>query len=121
MEWSRKGVLLLLAVVVSWTALPASACLLAMQPARHAACCHGMAKMCGSAGMGTQAACCRANPHNPTFAPVAPYASEHSQPSASLINQIDFLGLVVRHLGNWNDLEAPPPHLSPGGSSILRI
>jgi hypothetical protein len=121
MNWSRKGALLMLAVVVFWTAMPAGACLLGMRLARQPDCCRGMARECGSPGMSASSSCCRAHRQNIAVTPVPPYTPEHSQKLASVLYQAGQHLLASSPAGYWNALKAPPPKLAPGGSCILRI
>jgi hypothetical protein len=121
MNWGRKGALLMLAVVVFLTAMPAYACLLGLRPARHPDCCRGMAMKCGSPEMGASRSCCQAQQQNIAVTPVPPYNLEHSQILAFVPHQAGLQWLAPSCAGHWNALEAPPLKFPPGSASILRI
>lgn len=121
MNWGRKGVLSMLAVVVLWTAMPASACLLAMHPAGQPACCRGMAQECGATAMGASDSCCQAHPQNAAVTPVPPYTLQHSQKLA-FVPHLSGLQLNASSGAECRTaFEAPPPKFPPGGAFALRI
>jgi hypothetical protein len=120
-NWSRKGALLLLAIVVAWTTMPASACLFNPRPAGRQTCCRGMAHDCPMCGMGLNACNCRIDGTEAAFAPVPLYSPEHAQPLA-MVSQPTSLDLsAAPRAGRRNALGAPPPKFPPGCVSILRI
>jgi hypothetical protein len=121
MNWGRKGALLMLAVVALWAAMPASACLLTMQPAGRSACCHGMAQDCPIRGMGMDASCCQFHGRNAALTPVSPFSSQRVQRLAYMPHQAGLEAFSAPGAGWRNALEAPPPKFLPGSVSILRI
>jgi hypothetical protein len=121
MNWDKKGVLSMLAVVVFWTALPASACLLASHPTGQPACCRAMAKDCDSPVMGADNACCKVHGSNPAQVSVQPYSSVPSHRIADLPYQVGIESPSASGSGYSNTLETPPPKFPPGGAFALRI
>lgn len=121
MNWGRKGAFVMLALVVVWTALPVSTCLLAMQPAGQAACCRGMAQDCPMPSMGMNASCCQVRGTDVFVAPVLPYSPEHSLRLAFIPGETRVEPSAAPSTGWRNAFEAPPPKSSPGVHSILRI
>jgi len=121
MNWSRKGALLMLAVVVFWTAIPASACLLGMKPMRQHDCCRRMARMCSSAGMTASGACCKASQQNTAVAPVPPYSSEHSQKLVIVPHLASMPAPAALRAAYGNAFEASPPKTASSSGSVLRI
>ncbi|MDE3186244.1 MAG: hypothetical protein KGM96_01815 [Acidobacteriota bacterium] len=121
MNWSRKGALLMLAVVVFWTAMPASACLLGFKPMRQHDCCRRMARMCTSAGMAASGACCQASPRNTAVAPDPPYTPEHAQKLVIIPQQASLRAPATLRAGYGHAFKAPPPKAASSSASILRI
>jgi hypothetical protein len=122
MRWGRKFALLMLATVVLWTALPASACLLAMQPGTPPACCRrSMAQKCGMRGTDSKASCCQTGSIDAAVTLVPPFSPEHSL-KPLLVACPSSLERSATPVAGWrNALEAPPPRSSAGAISILRI
>jgi hypothetical protein len=122
MRWGRKFALLMLATVVLWTALPASACLLVTQPGARAACCHrSMAQKCGMQGTDSKASCCQTGGIDAAVTPVPPFSPELSL-KPLLVTCPTSLERSATHVAGWrNALESPPPRSSSGAISILRI
>jgi hypothetical protein len=120
-NWGRKGALLLLAIVVAWTTLPASACLFTARTAGRPACCSGMAQDCPMCGMGLNVCSCRIDGRNAAFTPVPPYSPEHAQPLAFVSPPTRFDLPAAARTGRRNALESPPPKFQSGSVSILRI
>jgi hypothetical protein len=122
MTWGRKSALLLLAMTVFWTAMPASACLLAMPAMGQHSCCDAMdlTLACAPAGTTSNGSCCQAARQDPAVAP-ATQSTEHAQRLAFVLTGINLLTPGSRSAARPNALEAPPPKSSPGGNSILRI
>jgi len=121
MNWGRKGALLMLAVVVLWTAMPASACLLAAQATGQPACCRGMEAGCDAPSAPANASCCQTPRQNTAVAPAPLYSPHHSQKLASAplpagLQLPAFSGVTHR-----NAFETPPPKFPPGGAFALRI
>ena len=79
MNWGRKGALLMLAVVVLWTAIPASACLFAVHSTGRPDCCRGMAGEFDSPSMCANGSCCQAERQNAAVATAPLYSPEQSQ------------------------------------------
>jgi hypothetical protein len=121
MRRGRKGALLLLAVVVLWTAAPLGACLLASQPSGQHSCCRGMELKCGISGTSIDGSCCRVHQQNTPATPVPPYSLEYSQKLAFVPHQASLQLSATSVSGFQNTLEEPPPKFPPGSNSILRI
>jgi hypothetical protein len=121
MNWGRKGALLMLAVVVLWTAIPASACLFAVHSTGRPDCCRGMALGFDSPSMCANSSCCQAERQS-AVVPTAPlYSPEKSQRLAVAPHQA---GLHLRAFPcaiHRNASEAPPLKFPPGGAFALRI
>jgi hypothetical protein len=120
MRRGRKGALLLLAVVVLWTAAPLGACLLASQPSGQHSCCRGMELKCGISGTSIDGSCCRVQQQNTPATPVPPYSLEYSQKLAFVPHQASLQLSAASVSGLQNALEEPPK-FPPGSSSILRL
>ncbi|MGA7857284.1 MAG: hypothetical protein WCA11_05135 [Terracidiphilus sp.] len=123
MTWSRKSALLMLAMTVFWTAVPASACLLAMPTTGQHSCCRAMTMelACAPAGTTANRSCCQVGRQDPAVPPVPLSTSKHSQRLAYVPNQAALQAPTSQSAACRNALEAPPPKSSPGGISILRI
>jgi len=119
----RKGALLMLALMVFWTAAPASVCLLAMPVAGQHGCCDAaaMTLTCAPAGMTVNGSCCQVSRPIPAVPPVPLSSSERLQRLAFVANQAALQVSTSSGAVYRNALEAPPPKSSPGGISILRI
>ena len=111
----------MLAVVVFWTAMPASACLLARRPMGQRDCCRAMAKACNSPAMGADGSCCKVRGSNPAQVSVQQYSAGQSQEPAALPHQAAINPPADSGSGYMNALEAPPPKFPPGGAFALRI
>jgi len=111
----------LLAVVVFWTALPASACLLTGRSTAQRECCRAMAKACSSAVTGASGACCKIRGSNPAQVPVQPNAPVRSMETGALPCQIAIEASAVAISVSISAFAAPPPKLPPGGAFALRI
>ena len=121
MNWDRKGVFLLLLVVVFWTAVPASACLLSTHSMPHRDCCQAMANACGSPAMRADTSCCNVHGSTPALLSVQPFSPSQFQESAALPDQ---LGIALPSNASHvylNASEAPPSKFPPGGAFALRI
>jgi hypothetical protein len=121
MNWGRKGAFLMLAVVVLWTAIPASACLLAVHSTAQPDCCRGMLLEFDSPPMCANSSCCQAERQSAAVATAPVYSPEQSQKLAVVLHQP---GLHLRAFScamHRNASEAPPPKFPPGGAFALRI
>jgi hypothetical protein len=121
MNWDRKGVMLMLAVVVIWTAMPASACLLASHPMEQRDCCRAMANACESPAMGADSSCCQVHGSVPALVSVQAYSQAQSQEAAALPSQVGAELPAVSGRTSMTAFEAPPPKFPPGGAFALRI
>lgn len=121
MNWGRKGAMLMLAVVVLWTAMPAAACLLPARSAGLPDCCRGMEQGGGSPSMSADNSCCKVQHRDSATVPAFPYSANQSQKLAFVLNVADVEAPASSRAGYRNALESPPPKRSSGGSSILRI
>jgi hypothetical protein len=121
MNWDRKGVLLMLAVVALWAAIPASACLLAARQTSQL-CCHSMDN-CNSMQVAADNSCCRVRGTNPAVTPILPYSPERAQRLAQLPHHDRDLAqqAVAPGAGYASAFEMPPPKSPPGGAFSLRI
>jgi hypothetical protein len=123
LNWGRKSALLMLAMTVFWTAMPASACLIAMPASGQRACCgpETMTLALDQAGMTANGSCCNVDRQNPGVTPVPLSSSERSQRLAFLPSQYNLQASTCQGALCPNALETPPPKSSLGGVSILRI
>jgi hypothetical protein len=121
MNWDRKGVLLMLAVVVLWAAAPASACLLGTRHSSQPACCRAMAKDCETPAMGADSSCCQIHGKTPAVTPVPQYSPVQSQELAYGPHQAGEESPANPGSGYRNALETPPPKFPPGGAFALRL
>jgi hypothetical protein len=123
MIWGRKSALFMLAMTFFWTAMPASACLLAMHTTGQHSCCGAMTMTlaCAQAGATANRSCCQVDRQNPAVTPVAQSSSEHSQRLEFVPTKANLQATTSQGAACRNALEAPPPKSSPGGISILRI
>ncbi len=121
MNWSRKGALLMLAVVAFWTAMPASACLLGIRPMRQHDCCRKMMRMCGSAATAAGGACCQAGQRNTAVAPEAPATLENAQKLAIIPHQAVAHDTTVLRVAYGHVFDSPPPKAASSSGSVLRI
>ncbi|HEV2487190.1 MAG TPA: hypothetical protein VGT08_16800 [Terracidiphilus sp.] len=121
MNWDRKGVLLMLAVVVFWAAAPASSCLLGTRHSSQPDCCRATPKDCGTPAMGADSSCCQIHGKTPAVAPVQPYSPVRSHEVAYVPHQAGIGSMAAPGAGYQNALETPPPKFPPGGAFSLRI
>ncbi len=123
MTWGKKSALLMLAMMVFWTALPVSACVLAMPTAGQHACCDGMTMTMASAPARTTAngSCCQIGRQNPAVPPVPLSSFERSQQLAFVPIQAALQVSLSQGTVCRNALKAPPPKSSLGSIFILRI
>lgn len=121
MNWTRKGALTMLAVVVLGATMPVSACLLGKGHAGLPDCCPAMAQGCDSPGMGASNLCCQVQGKNLAVAPVPPFSVGHSQKPAFVAHQPGLELPAAQGGGYGNALETPPPKFPPGGAFALRI
>jgi len=121
MSWSRKIAFLMLAVAVLWTAMPASACVLAMQSSARSACCSDMPQSGTMHAISMHPSCCQIRGSVPAVVPAPPFSLDHSQ-QPTLVPYTSSLASFVTRSSAWRDtLEARPPKFPPGGIFILRI
>ena len=119
MRMSRKGALLMLIVVLLWSALPASAFLLTSRSTGLPPCCRGMGQSCPMRGTGLGCAACGKLGENVAVAPEAPPAQ--AQTAVFLPYRTSLLLCDASGPQGQFAFDAPPPEPSPGGVSILRI
>lgn len=117
MRVGRKGVLVLLAVVALWTALPVVAC---AAEAATPPCCHGMMD-CGSPAHSVGRACCQIHRDSPALLAGQTSASDHFHALAQIAVPVIVPAPLVLAGVNPPIAGAPPPEPSPGSGSILRI
>jgi hypothetical protein len=122
MKTGRQGAFLLLAMVVLWTALPASVCLLARHAMALPACCRAM-RNCDSPAMGADHSCCRIHRGGDVaVVTILPYShDDHAQQliTAPYLNAMT--PFPARCSGSGNAFATPPPKFPPGGAFALRI
>ncbi|MGA3334100.1 MAG: hypothetical protein ABSC62_08050 [Terracidiphilus sp.] len=121
MNWSRKGALMMLAVVAFWAAMPVSACLLGTRHASQPDCCRAMAQTCHSPVKGADSSCCRVHGNNPAVTPVSPFSVGHWQKLAVVARQAGLELPAAPGGGYGNALETPSLKFPPGGAFALRI
>jgi hypothetical protein len=119
-NWRRKGALLMLAVVVFWAAMPASACLLGSQSAAVPDCCRATAQGCDSPGMGAGNSCCQVRGKIPAVTPVPPFTTERAQ-KLILVPLHAGLELLAAPGPVYGNVHATPPQFPPGHAFALRI
>lgn len=120
---NRKGALLMLMVVVFWTVIPASACLLPAHNAGLPPCCKAMAQECGSPQIGTGNSCCSIQSKAPAVAPAPLRLIQQPQKFVLEAHQIlapDALNAAAA-TGYANSMLAPPSQFPPGSAVALRI
>jgi hypothetical protein len=116
---NQQRAAVLLAVVVFFTSLPAVACFLPATPSRHA-CCRHMSTQC--AAMSMQTTCCQARPADPSSAPALLSSTEQAPVAAGVLLPYHApAASILTGLHSAPTAEAPPPRLSPGASTSLRI
>jgi hypothetical protein len=121
MNWSRKGALSMLAVVVFWAALPASACLLNIGHPGQPDCCRDMVRDCDSPAMGASSSCCQFQGKPPAVLPAPPATTMHGQTLALVPQLAGMKNPAVDGAVHGNILQMPPPKFPPGGAFALRI
>jgi hypothetical protein len=121
MNWGRKSALLMLSVVVLWTAVPACACLFAVHSTGHPDCCPGMAREFDSPSMCANASCCEAERQNAAVTTVSLYSSKQSQKLAVVPHQPGLHLRAFSYAMHRNAFDTPPLKFPPGGAFALRI
>jgi len=121
MNWSRKGALLMLAVVVFWAASPASACLLNNGHPGQLDCCRAMAPGCDLPGMTASSSCCQFQRTPASVLPAPPASTEHGQTLALVTHPAALEMPAGDGAAHGNTLQLPPPKFPPGGAFALRI
>lgn len=118
MRINRTGAILMLAVVVLWTAMPALACVLA--PTHHA-CCRDMAQECSSSAMNSGGACCQIHPSDSAVSVLITSAPERSFALFSIAVTPALAAPDAADAPALRMAGASPPAASPGNNFILRI
>jgi hypothetical protein len=121
MNWGRKGALLMLAVVVLWTALPAYACLLAAHSTGQPDCCREMAREIDSPLMCANPSCCKAERQNAAVATAPLYSPERWQKLAFVPHLADLQLGAFSGTKHRNDFETTPLKFQPDGAFALRL
>jgi len=126
MNWGRKEALLMLAVVVLWTTMPAFACLPAMHSTEQSDCCNGMAHACDSSSMCAEpmcadGSCCQVHRQNAVAAMAPVYSPENSLELAFAPHPAGLQSRALAGVRVRSAFEAPPPKFLPDGAFILRI
>jgi hypothetical protein len=121
MKTGRQGGFVLLAIMVLWTVLPASACILAHHAMARPACCRAM-KDCDSPAMGADSSCCQIRGNGVAVASVLPYSNDdHGQQLAAATYLVGMQLPVAEIDGSSSTFNTPPPKFPPGGAFALRI
>jgi hypothetical protein len=122
MNWSRKGVLAMLAGVVLWAAFPATACLLNIGHPGQPDCCRAMAPGCDLPEMGASSSCCQFQGTPAVVLPAPPATTEHGRTLALLPHQAGMEMPAGEVAVQGNKLETTTPmKFPPGGTFALRI
>jgi hypothetical protein len=121
MNWGRKGALLLLAVAVFWTPIPAFACLFAGHSTAQLDCCRGMAHASDSSSICANDSCCQAERQNAAVTTGPLYSLEQSQKLAVMPHQPGSLLRASSCAEPLNAFKTPPPKFPPGGALALRV
>lgn len=116
----KSGALWLMMVLVLWTVVPSSACLLTARGTAHRACCQQKAPDCSRA-MCSDGNCCRMERGQTAAEPGAVFSVERG-------HELEFVPATIQPLLKSDAASelstvasAPAPDTSPGKSSILRI
>ncbi len=118
---SRQRTWLMLAMTILWIAIPAFACLPALQPTGQHACCHSMARACAPATVSADNSCCRVHPQNLAIHLALPYFSEHAQQFAFVSHPIHLPVPATKNASGVQAFAPVPSILSSANTSILRI
>jgi hypothetical protein len=121
MRLGRQGAVLTLAAAVLWTAMPAFACLLNLQPTPRHGCCSEMAKDCDPVAMAATGSCCQAREQSAVIAPVPLFAPKQAQVAATAPSLPSLQALTPLGVRRLTPHETPPPKSSSGGAFTLRI
>jgi hypothetical protein len=121
MDLGRKGALLMLAVVVLWTAMPVSACLPAAHSTGQPDCCRGMEPGCDAPTMPASTSCCQTHQQSVAVATVPLYSPQHSQKLAFAPIYAGLQLPIFSGVAHRNAFETPPSKSPPGGAFALRI
>lgn len=121
MQWGRKFALVMLVVLVFWTAIPALLCLPTMHPTANHSCCRAMVGECRSPVVGASGSCCQVDRQNPTLPQVSQYSIGHSTRLALVVRQADLRPVAASAVRHYGYREAAPPPSSSGNASNLRI
>lgn len=108
----------MLALVVLWTAIPALACFMPM-PSH--SCCRGMMQMCDTAASSAKDSCCQMHSQDNSAPPGRGVAFDHPRILASLAISEFNRAVTQPRDARVSGFGIPPPFLSLGASSILRI
>jgi hypothetical protein len=109
--------MLLLAVVVLWTAAPALACFTSAPCHR---CCRAMMTDCDSATIGAQP-CCQLQSSDSAIPSGRDATTEVSSGGSQMLVLVDLPDLSGAAVLEQVPSKAPPPRLPSGASTILRI
>lgn len=118
MRVGRKGALVLLAVAVLWTAMPALA---SLTSAAEAACCRGMARNCCSRAMVMHHTCCEVHAPEQAVPPGSASTPDQTVQFAQLPIRAEAPAPPVLTGATLFAAGASPSASPPGINSILRI
>lgn len=121
MNWARKGLLMVLAAAICLSGLPGNDCLLTAQPMMHSDCCQAMAAECPMPDAGMNSSCCGSQPQNTALTQDAYYSPEHPQKIFLTGHSMSSIAPAASGSVAQPPVEAPPPRLTTGRNSILRI
>lgn len=117
----RKTALLMLVMVMLWTAMPACACPAGMGQAGQPDCCRAMTQNCPMPDAGLNASCCPAPSQDFAVTPNIVYSPEHVQKVCLAAQDAVLILSAQSGFVDLSAIKTPPPKLLSGGSSILRI
>lgn len=121
MDWVRKGLFIVLATAICWGGLPEYDCLFTAQPMANSDCCQAMAANCPMPDAGMNSNCCSTQRQNSAVTQDASYSPEHPQKILLTAYSVIFVAPAASGSFAQSPIEAPPPRLTTGGHSILRI
>jgi hypothetical protein len=117
MHMGRKRALLLLTVVVLWTAIPALAC---FTPSAQPACCQGMMQGCDDSAAMSGMPCCQVHPSDSNVPPATAAPCDFFLNMTQLSAWADAVPAMALNAGQLR-LAATSPSPPSALSSILRI
>ena len=121
MNWLRKGLFMVMAAAICWSGLPEYDCLFTAQPTADSDCCRAMAANCPMPDAGMNSNCCSTQPQKTAVTQDSSYSPEHPQKIFLTSHSVSFVAPAASRSIDRTPVEAPPPRLTTGRNSILRI